>query len=63
MTTSNTPVLANVTIVIDSKDSVPLATTDSPPNSDDKVWEINMSQGTYNSNEKCLEGVSFKNAH
>ena len=36
MTTSNTPVLANVTIIIDSKDSVPVATTDSPLESNEK---------------------------
>jgi hypothetical protein len=63
MATSNTPVLANVTIVIDSKDSVPVATTDSPMGLNDKVWEIDMSQDTYNANAKCLEGISVKNAH
>jgi hypothetical protein len=63
MTTSNTPVLANVTIIIDSKDSVPVATTDSPLRSGDKVWEIKMSQDTYNADAKCLEGISVKNAH
>jgi hypothetical protein len=63
MATSNTPVLANVTIVIDSKDSVPVATTVSPMGSNDKVWEINISQDTYNANAKCLEGISVKNAH
>ncbi len=62
-TTSNTPVLTNVTIIIDSKDSVPVATTDSPLGSDYKVWEINMSQDTYNANAKCLKGISVKNAH
>ena len=46
MAISNTPVLANVTIIIDSKDSVPVATTDSPLESNEKVWEINMSQDT-----------------
>ncbi|MGD0346899.1 MAG: hypothetical protein ABSA85_09085 [Terracidiphilus sp.] len=50
MTTSNTPVLANVMIIIDSKERVPVATTDSPMNSDEKVWKFNMSQGTYNAN-------------
>jgi hypothetical protein len=63
MTMSNTPVLANVTIIIDSKDGVPVATTDSPMGSNDKVWEINMSQDTYNANAKCLEGILVKNAH
>ena len=63
ITASNTPVLANVTIIIDSKDSVPVATTDSPLESNEKVWEINMSQDTYNANAKCLEGISVKNAH
>jgi hypothetical protein len=63
MATSNTPVLANVMIVIDSKDSVPVATTDSPMGLNDKVWEIDMSQDTYNANAKCLEGISVKNAH
>jgi hypothetical protein len=63
MATSNTPVLANVTIVFDSKDSVPVATTDSPIGLNDKVWEIDMSQDTYNANAKCLEGISVKNAH
>jgi hypothetical protein len=63
MTTSNTPVLANVTILIDSTDSVPVATTDSPQGANDKVWDLNMSQGTYNANAKCLEGISVKNAH
>jgi hypothetical protein len=63
MTTSNTPVLANVTIIIDSKDSVPVATTDSPMSSNDKVWKLNMSQDTYNANAECLEGISVKNAH
>ena len=62
-TMSNTPVLANVTIIIDSKDSVPVATTDSPLSSDDKVWEIGMSQSTYDANATCLEGVSVKKAH
>jgi hypothetical protein len=37
MAISNTPVLANVTIIIDSKDSVPVATTDSPLGSNEKV--------------------------
>ena len=63
MTISNTPVLANVTIIIDSKDSVPVATTDSPMSSNDKVWKLNMSQDTYNANAECLEGISVKNAH
>ena len=63
MTTSNTPVVANVTIIIDSKDSIPVATTDSSLGSVDKVWEINMSQDTYNANAKCLGGISVKNAH
>ena len=63
MTTSNTPALANVTIIIDSKDSVPVATTDSPMELNDKVWAINMSQDTYNANAKCLEGISVQNVH
>jgi hypothetical protein len=62
-TTSNIPVLANVAIIIDSKDSIPVATTDSSLGSVDKVWEINMSQDTYNANAKCLGGISVKNAH
>jgi hypothetical protein len=63
MTTSNTPVLANVTIIIDSKASVPFATTDSPLASNDKLWKINMTQDAYNANAKCLEGISVKNMH
>jgi hypothetical protein len=63
MTISNTPVLANVTIIIDSKDSVPIATTDSPLNSNEKLWEISMSQETYDANAKCMEGISVKKAH
>jgi hypothetical protein len=63
MAISNTPVLANVTIIIDSKDSVPVATTDSPLGSNEKVWEIKMSQDTYNANAKCLKSISVKNAH
>lgn len=63
MTTSNTPVLANVTIIIDSKDSVPVATTNSPMSSNDKVWNFIMSQDTYNTNAECLKGISVKNAH
>jgi hypothetical protein len=62
MTTSNTPVLANVMIIIDSKERVPVATTDSPMNSDEKVWKFNMSQGTYNANAECLKGIPVKNA-
>jgi hypothetical protein len=63
MAVSNTPVLTNVTIIIDSKDSVPVATTVSPLRSDDKVWEINMSQDTYSANAKCLKGISVKSSH
>jgi hypothetical protein len=63
MMMSNIPFLANVTIIIDSKDRVPIATTDSPPESNEKVWEINMSQPTYDGNRKCLEGISIKNGH
>jgi hypothetical protein len=63
MTISNTPVLANVTIIIDSKDSVPVATTDSPLNSNEKIWQINMSQDTYDANSKCMGGISVKKAH
>jgi len=62
-TMSNTPVLANVTIIIDSKDSVPFATMDSSMGSNDKVWAINMSQDTYEANAKCLQGIAVKNAH
>jgi hypothetical protein len=62
-TTSNTPALASVTIVIDSKDSVPVATTDSPLDSAEKVWQISMSQGTHDANAHCLEGVPVKNAN
>jgi hypothetical protein len=58
MTMSNTPVLTNVTIIIDSKESVPVVTTNSPLGSNDKVWEINMSRDTYNANAKCLKGIS-----
>ncbi|MFZ0746553.1 MAG: hypothetical protein WAM85_19255 [Terracidiphilus sp.] len=63
MTASNAPVLANVSIIIDPKDSVPIATTDSPTDSDEKVWEISMSQETYNANAKCLGGIPVKSAH
>jgi hypothetical protein len=63
MTISNTPALANVTILIDSKDSVPVATTVSPLGSNEKVWEINLSQDTYDANAKCLEGIPVKKAH
>jgi hypothetical protein len=63
MPVSNTPVLANVTIIIDSKDSVPFATMDSSMGSNDKVWAINMSQDTYEANAKCLQGIAVKNAH
>jgi hypothetical protein len=63
MTTSNTPVIANVTIIIDSKDTVPVATTVSPLGSGDKVWEIDMSQDTYNANAQCLSGIAVKKAH
>jgi hypothetical protein len=62
MTTSDTPVLANVTIIIDSKDRVPVATTDSPISSNDKAWKLMMSQDTYNANAECLKGISVKDA-
>ena len=62
MTTSNTPVVANVTIIIDSKDRVPVATTVSPQGSNDKVWQINMSQDTHDANAPCLEGIAVKAA-
>ncbi len=62
-TMSNTPVLANVTIVIDSKDSVPVAMNDSSLNLVEKVWQISMSQQTYNANAHCLEGVPIKKAN
>jgi hypothetical protein len=62
MTTSNTPVVANITIIIDSKDSVPVATTVSPQGSNDKVWQISMSQDTYNANADCLKGIAVKTA-
>jgi hypothetical protein len=60
MTTSNTPVLANVTIMIDSKASVPVATMESSMSSDEKVWTLTMSQDTYNANAECLKGISVK---
>jgi hypothetical protein len=63
MTTSDIPTLADVTIIIDPQDSVPMATTESPLESNEKVWTINMSQDTYNANAKCLESISVKNAH
>ena len=63
MTTSNTPVLADVRIIIDPKDSIPVATTDSSLESNEKVWQISMSQETYNANANCLAGVPVQNAH
>lgn len=63
MTTSSTPVLAKVTIIIDPKSSVPVATTDSSLEANEKVWTISMSQDTYNANAKCLEGIAVTNAH
>lgn len=62
MTMSSAPVLSNVTILIDATDSLPVATTDSPVGSDDKVWRIGMSQITYNANARCLEGIPTKSA-
>lgn len=62
MTTSDTPVLANVTIIIDSRDSVPVATTDSPVSANEKVWKLTMSQDTYNANAECLKGIAVQNA-
>ncbi len=62
-TTSNSPPLANVTIVIDSKDSVPVATSISPMGSGDKVWQISMSQDTHDANANCLKGVPVKSAN
>ena len=62
MTTSNTPVVANITIIIDSKDSVPVVTTVSPQGSNDKVWQISMSQDTHDANAQCLEGIAVKTA-
>ena len=61
-TTSNTPKLAEVTIILDPKDSAPVATTDTSLDSSERVWEINMSQETYNANAKCLEGIAVKKA-
>ena len=61
--TSGAPPLANVTIIIDPKDSTPVATTDSPLESNEKVWQISMSQDTYNANANCLGGISVKSAH
>ncbi len=61
--TSNTPSLANVTIVIDSKDSIPVATSISPMASGDKVWQISMSQDTHDANANCLKDVPVKNAN
>jgi hypothetical protein len=63
MTISSAPLLANVKITILPKDSVPVATTDSPMESNDRVWVINMSQETYNANAKCLEGISVQKAN
>ena len=62
MTTSNTPVLADVTIIIDPKNSTPVATTDSPLDLNEKVWQISMSQDTYNANAHCLGGIPVKSA-
>jgi hypothetical protein len=63
MTTSNTPVVTNATIIIDPKDRVPVATTDSPSGSNDKDWKLMMSQDTYNANAQCLRGIAVTNAH
>ncbi len=63
MTTSNTPVLADVRIIIDPKDSAPVATTDSSMDSNEKVWQISMSQETYNANANCLQGIAIQSAH
>ncbi|HET6169568.1 MAG TPA: hypothetical protein VFE01_05270 [Terracidiphilus sp.] len=60
--TSNTPPLADVTIVIDPKASTPVATTDSPLELNEKVWQISMSQDTYNANANCLGGIPVKSA-
>ncbi len=60
MTTSNAPVLANVTIVIDSKDNVPVATMDSSMSSNENLWKVAMSQDTYNANAECLKGILVK---
>ncbi len=62
VTTSDTPPLAEVTIIIDPKDSAPVATTDSPIGSNGKVWQISMSQDTYNANANCLGGIPVKSA-
>ena len=62
-TTSGAPPLANVTIIIDPKDSTPVATTDSPIGLNEKVWQISMSQDTYNANVNCLGGIPVKSAH
>jgi hypothetical protein len=59
---SNTPALADVTIVIDPKDSTPVATTDSPIEQNEKVWQISMSQEAYNANANCLGGIQIKSA-
>lgn len=61
-TTSNTPEVTNITIVLDSKDNVPVATTVSPEGSNDKVWQISMSQDTHAANARCLEGIAVKTA-
>ena len=62
-TTSDTPPLANVTIIIDPKDNTPVATTDSPLDLNEKIWQISMSQETYNANANCLGGIPIKSAH
>ncbi|MGA8727994.1 MAG: hypothetical protein WB608_04530, partial [Terracidiphilus sp.] len=61
-TTSNTPALAEVTIIIDPKDSTPVASTESPTGLNEKVWQISMSQDTYNANANCLGGIPVKSA-
>lgn len=63
MTTSNTPILANVTIIIDSKNSVPVATTVSAMGSNEKVWKLSMSEETYHANAECLKGIPVVNAN
>ena len=59
---SNTPALSDITIVIDPKNSTPVATTDSPLEQNEKVWQISMSQDTYNANANCLGGIQIKSA-
>lgn len=61
-TGGDVPILTDVTIVFNPADTVPVAIATGADEKNQTIWQLDMSQDTYDANAGCLKGIPVKSS-